>query len=192
MLTEKLREFFRPELINRFDDVLVFKPLSQAELLKIVDLQMAGLADLLEDQNIGLQVSDTAKKELSVEGYDPMFGARPLRRTIQRMLENPVSSMIIKGELKPGDIVIVDYNGSEFIFTANTRLKRPSGTEAEVKTMDNNNPLQDPIQTPVDAPVVPETLPVVTVPPVGQPVAVPPIPVVPPVDTTTKLQTPWS
>ena len=173
MLTEKLREFFRPELINRFDDVLVFKPLSQAELLKIVDLQMAGLADLLEDQNIGLQVSDTAKKELSVEGYDPMFGARPLRRTIQRMLENPVSSMIIKGELKPGDIVIVDYNGSEFIFTANTRLKRP-------------------IQTPVDAPVVPETLPVVTVPPVGQPVAVPPIPVVPPVDTTTKLQTPWS
>jgi len=202
MLTEKLQEFFRPELINRFDDVLVFKPLSQSELLKIVDLQIAGLADLLEDQNIGLQVSDSAKKELGVEGYDPMFGARPLRRTIQRMLENPVSSMIIKGELKSGDIVIVDYNGSEFIFTANTRLKRPSKIETEVNTMDNNNLQQDPTQTPPVVPPVTETSKVdapaptsgIPVDDVSQPVVpeTPPVPVVPSVDIATKMQTPWS
>lgn len=130
-LLDELRKFFRPELLNRFDDTLVFKPLSPEDLLKIVDLQFKDVNKLLEEQNIGFEVTDAAKQEIATEGYDPVFGARPLRRTIQRMIENPISSMIIKGELKAGDIVHVDFDGNDFIFTAKvhpSRAKKPTQT----------------------------------------------------------------
>lgn len=115
-LLEELKKFFRPELVNRFDEVVVFRPLTLEHVLQIVDLQFKGLSKMLEEQNMGFKATPAAKKEIAILGYDPMFGARPLRRTIQREVENRISSLIIAGTLKPGDTLTLDYDGNEFIF----------------------------------------------------------------------------
>ncbi len=109
-LMEELKKFFRPELLNRFDEVVVFKPLSFDHMSKIVDLQLKGVAKLLEEQNIALKVEEEAKAYLAKQGFDPVFGARPLRRTIQRLLENPISSLIIGAKLASGDTVLVSFD----------------------------------------------------------------------------------
>jgi ATP-dependent Clp protease ATP-binding subunit ClpC len=127
-LIEELKKFFRPELLNRFDEILVFRPLTQEHMLAIVDLQIKKLARLLEEQNIGLKVTGRAREQISLIGYDPLYGARPLRRTIQREFENPLSSQIIRGELTPGDILTIDFDGNDFTFQA----QKPSAeVEAE-------------------------------------------------------------
>ena len=115
-LMEELRKFFRPELLNRFDEVTIFRPLGPEHMLEIVDLQMTTLIKILQEQGIGLAVSPSAKLYLAEIGFDPIFGARPLRRTIQRVIENPVSSFLIKGELSAGDTINVDYNNKELTF----------------------------------------------------------------------------
>ncbi|MBI2611584.1 ATP-dependent Clp protease ATP-binding subunit [Candidatus Gottesmanbacteria bacterium] len=116
-LLEELKKFFRPELLNRFDEVVVFKPLAKKHMRQIVGLQIEVLGKLLMEQKIQLVVSDTAAKQLAKEGYDPIYGARPLRRTIQRYIENSISSLLIKGDLSDGDSVVVDFNGFEFTFS---------------------------------------------------------------------------
>jgi ATP-dependent Clp protease ATP-binding subunit ClpC len=112
----ELLKFFRPELVNRFDEVIVFEPLSYKEVEKIVKLQIKALIKLLEDQQMSLEYTEAALEEIARLGYDPVFGARPLRRTIQKMIENPISTLIIKGDMKSGDVVSIDYNGTEFTF----------------------------------------------------------------------------
>lgn len=113
----ELLKFFRPELVNRFDEVIVFEPLSYKEVEKIVKLQLKALIKLLEEQQMSLEYTDRALEEIARLGYDPVFGARPLRRTIQKMIENPISTLIIKGEMKSGDVVSVDYDGETFTFS---------------------------------------------------------------------------
>ena len=112
----ELRKFFRPELINRFDEVIIFEPLKYEHMLKIVELQLAGLKKLLEDQNIGFSWTPSAAKEIVRSGFDPIYGARPLKRTIQKLVENPLSSLIIEQKVKEADTVIVDFDGDNFIF----------------------------------------------------------------------------
>lgn len=112
----ELMKFFRPELVNRFDEVIMFEPLSFKEVSKIVVLQLKALVKLLEDQQMSMIYTDPALEEIARLGYDPVFGARPLRRTIQKMIENPISSLIIKGEMKEGDVVRIDFDGKDFIF----------------------------------------------------------------------------
>lgn len=97
----------------------------------------------MEEQNIGLETTEEAKQELVVEGYNPLFGARPLRRTIQRMVENPISSMIIKGEVKSGDIVNVDFDGKDFIFTAKIHPKRFYQEQAAGEDLETKEELQN-------------------------------------------------
>lgn len=116
-LMEELRKFFRPELLNRFDEIVVFRPLVRKHMLAIVDLQLKATAKLLEEQNIGLIATPAARRQLTIIGYDPLYGARPLRRIVQRVIENPVSSMIIKGKVESGDLIEVDFDGNEFVFT---------------------------------------------------------------------------
>ncbi len=118
MVMGELRKFFRPELINRFDEVVVFEPLQFKHMEKIVELQLKTLSKLLEEQNLGLTVTDKAKEQIVIAGFDPVYGARPLRRAIQRLLENPISEMIITKGLIEGDIVVIDYVGDDFTFTA--------------------------------------------------------------------------
>ena len=116
-LMEELRKFFRPELLNRFDEVVVFRPLLRKHMLAIADLQLKATAKLLEEQDIGFVATPAARKQLTVIGYDPLYGARPLRRTVQRVIENPISSMIIEGKVESGDLIEVDFDGNEFVFT---------------------------------------------------------------------------
>jgi len=119
----ELLKFFRPELVNRFDEVIVFEPLKFKHMLLIVDLQIKALSKLLEEQEIGFSVTDVAKKAIVREGFDPLYGARPLRRAIQKLVENPISEMIISQRVKAGDTLIVDFDGDEFIFNVEKIVK---------------------------------------------------------------------
>ena len=113
---EELRKFFRPELINRFDEVIIFEPLRFSHMMEIVKLQLKGVGKALEEQGIGFSYTDAAVKEIVRAGFDPIYGARPLRRAIQRLIENPISSLIIEGKVKAGDEIVVDFDGEGFVF----------------------------------------------------------------------------
>ena len=112
----ELRKFFRPELINRFDEVIIFEALKFVHMIAIVKLQLKGLAKLLEDQDMGFSQTETAVKEIVRNGFDPVYGARPLRRAIQKLIENPISTLIIEKKVKPGDQILVDFDGDNFVF----------------------------------------------------------------------------
>jgi ATP-dependent Clp protease ATP-binding subunit ClpB len=104
----ELRRHFRPEFLNRVDDIIVFKPLGTAELTVIVDLQLRRLERMLADRKITLQVTDAAKQLIAEEGHDPAYGARPLKRAIQRLVQNPLAMRVLEGEFGDGDTVVVD------------------------------------------------------------------------------------
>jgi ATP-dependent Clp protease ATP-binding subunit ClpB len=108
---EALRRHFRPEFLNRVDEVVVFRALSEGELAKIVDIQLEGLRRRLADRRITLDVTDAARAHLARIGYDPVFGARPLKRVIQREVETPVARLIVAGKLKDGGTVRADASG---------------------------------------------------------------------------------
>ncbi len=112
----ELQKFFRPELINRFDEVIVFEPLRFDHMQLIVKLQFKSLGKLLEDQDIGFSYSEAAVKEIVRAGFDPLFGARPLKRSIQKLIENPISTLIIQGKMPAGSTVHVDVEGENFVF----------------------------------------------------------------------------
>jgi ATP-dependent Clp protease ATP-binding subunit ClpC len=109
---EELKSHFRPEFLNRVDDIIVFHQLLRDEIFSIVDLMIAKVDDRLKDRDMAIELRPDAKDLLSQRGYDPVLGARPLRRTIQREIEDSLSEKILFGELRPGQIVIVDVEGS--------------------------------------------------------------------------------
>ena len=109
---QELKQHFRPEFLNRVDDTIVFHQLSQEEILTIVDLMIAKVEERLKDRDMGLELLPAARTLLSERGYDPVLGARPLRRTIQREIEDNLSEKILFGELRAGQIVTVDVEGS--------------------------------------------------------------------------------
>ncbi|SES49387.1 ATP-dependent Clp protease ATP-binding subunit ClpC [Pedococcus cremeus] len=110
-VTDELKQHFRPEFLNRVDDTIVFPQLTQAEIVAIVDLEIAKLDKRLKDKDMGLELTPDAKNLLAKKGYDPVLGARPLRRTIQREIEDVLSEKILYGELKAGEIVAVGTTG---------------------------------------------------------------------------------
>ena len=112
----ELKHFFRPEFLNRIDDIIVFKPLTMEQLIQIVDLLLEDLNKRLKDKGIKLELTLEAKKELARRGYEPAFGARPLKRTVQKLLETPLANKMIKGEIKENSTVKVDIKDGEFVF----------------------------------------------------------------------------
>jgi ATP-dependent Clp protease ATP-binding subunit ClpC len=118
-VNDELKNHFRPEFLNRIDDIIVFHQLSKAEIIEIVDLMLARLDERLRDKDMGIELTQPAKELLAERGYDPVLGARPLRRTIQREIEDQLSEKILFGDLKPGQIVVVgvEGEGSEAKFT---------------------------------------------------------------------------
>jgi ATP-dependent Clp protease ATP-binding subunit ClpC len=120
---EALKQTFRPEFLNRIDDIIVFQPLSLDDLIQIVELQAKEVADRLGEQGITLQLSHAAKRLLVEEGYNPAYGARPLRRTIQRMVETPLSKALLRGDFAPGDTVMVDVENGQLTFSKSALLE---------------------------------------------------------------------
>jgi len=110
-VNDELKTHFRPEFLNRIDDIIVFHQLSEDEIVEIVDLMIAKLDMRLKDKDMAIELTPAAKALLAKRGYDPVLGARPLRRTIQREIEDPMSEKMLFGDLKPGEIVIVDVEG---------------------------------------------------------------------------------
>jgi ATP-dependent Clp protease ATP-binding subunit ClpB len=105
---ERLRETFRPEFINRIDEIIVFHPLGQEQIKQIIEIQMRSLQKRLADRKITLELTEAAKDLVAREGYDPVFGARPLKRAIQREIENPLSRLLLQGAFHDGDTIVVD------------------------------------------------------------------------------------
>ncbi|MBM2824623.1 MAG: clpC [Dehalococcoidales bacterium] len=114
----EVKKTFRPEFINRLDEIIVFHELTGEQLRKIVDLMAKDLAKRLTERKLGLEISEAAKSWLAKVGFDPVYGARPLRRAVERYVENPLSSQILRGEFKEGDTVIVDLADDALVFTA--------------------------------------------------------------------------
>ncbi len=109
----ELRRTFRPEFLNRVDEVIVFRALTKEQLLQIVDLELARVQERLEDYSIQLEITDEARVRLAKEGYNPKFGARPLRRVIRRRVEDPLSEGILAGDFREGDIILIDVDEDE-------------------------------------------------------------------------------
>ncbi|HET8998268.1 MAG TPA: ATP-dependent chaperone ClpB [bacterium] len=126
-IQEELRRTLRPEFLNRIDEIIVFRPLRRADLGKIVNLQLAGLTARLSGMKVRLVISDAAKEYLAREGYTPDFGARPLRRLIQRSVENAISRQLLAGDLREGETVVVDAKAGEIV----VRKGMPAPTEPQ-------------------------------------------------------------
>jgi len=125
----ELKRQFRPELLNRIDETIIFHQLGKEHLKRIVDIQLGDLRQRLADRDLDIEVTDGAKARLAEEGYDPTFGARPLKRVLQQRVENPLASKLLAGEFSPGDTIRVDFDESGETFTF-SRAERP--VEAEV------------------------------------------------------------
>jgi ATP-dependent Clp protease ATP-binding subunit ClpC len=139
-VTEELKQHFRPEFLNRVDETIVFPPFTEAEILKIVDLQIAEVEDRLRNKDMGIEVTQPAKELLAERGWDPVMGARPLRRTIQREIEDALAEKLLFGELSAGQIVVVDVEGegkqAVLTFTGTAKAAVPDLPAIEATTQE--------------------------------------------------------
>ncbi len=119
----EMKKTFRPEFINRIDDIIVFHELTEKQLRSIVDLLVKDLQKRLAERKLGVELTAKAKAWLAKEGYDPIYGARPLRRAIERYVENPLSTKVLRGEFKEGDTITVDLRDKGLTFTAKAKAK---------------------------------------------------------------------
>jgi ATP-dependent Clp protease ATP-binding subunit ClpB len=131
-VTAALQQAFKPEFLNRIDEVVIFNPLGREEIKHIVEIQLKRLERLLADRKIAIEVTDAAKALLAERGYDPIYGARPLKRTIQRMIQDPLALKILDGAFGEGDRVTIDAQGGEIVFrkTGHEAARGNGGAEA--------------------------------------------------------------
>lgn len=122
-VTDELKKAFRPEFLNRIDRVVVFRSLSKLDIKQILELQLSELGERLKEQQISLKVAPSAKEFLIEKGYDVDQGARPMRRAIQDLIEDPLASAILRGEFKPGSVISVTRKGDQLDLTASAKPK---------------------------------------------------------------------
>jgi ATP-dependent Clp protease ATP-binding subunit ClpB len=115
-VSDAVRAHFRPELLNRIDEVVIFRPLGKGEIKQIVDIQLRSLRARLAERKITLELTDAAKELVAREGFDPVYGARPLRRAIQKEIVQPLAMQLLRGEFHDGDHIRVDARGDELVF----------------------------------------------------------------------------
>ena len=129
---DALRQQFRPEFLNRVDEIVVFHSLSREHLKQIVEIQLEQLRARLAERHITLELTERAREHLAVTGYDPNYGARPLKRAIQKELETPLGRLLLKGEVKDGQTVVVDHDRAAggLKFTVKTTADAPRGAAA--------------------------------------------------------------
>jgi ATP-dependent Clp protease ATP-binding subunit ClpB len=125
-VTEALRAHFRPEFLNRVDEVVIFETLTREQIGQIVEIQLAGLRRRLADRQIALELTDRAKELLAIEGYDPVYGARPLKRAIQRRILDPLAQAVLRGEFRAGETVLVDNEGGQLVFRHKAEAQQPA------------------------------------------------------------------
>ena len=113
----EMKKTFRTEFINRIDEIIVFHELTEEQLRSIVDLLVTDLGKRLAERKLGVELTEEAKSWLAKVGYDPQYGARPLRRAIERYVENPLSTKLLKGEFSPDDTILVDRGDDGLTFT---------------------------------------------------------------------------
>jgi ATP-dependent Clp protease ATP-binding subunit ClpB len=128
IVREELRRKFRPEFLNRIDDVVVFRPLDRAQIGRIVEIQLGRLRRLLAERDLALDITEAARERIADEGYDPVFGARPLKRAIQRLVQNPLALLVLEGRFREGDTVVVDADRGGEGLTFATRAGGASET----------------------------------------------------------------
>ncbi len=127
---EVVRGSFRPEFLNRIDETIIFKPLSLEDIKKIVNIQIDLLAHRLEERKITLDLTDSAKQMVAESGYDPVYGARPLKRTIQKLIQDPLATEILKGDFKDGDHIVVDTDkNNKLVLTKEVKIKKKASNE---------------------------------------------------------------
>jgi ATP-dependent Clp protease ATP-binding subunit ClpC len=115
-VTEEMKKVFRPEFLNRIDEMIVFHALTSNEINQIVHLMLARVKTQVRQQNMDLEVSDEAMMLMAKEGFDPTYGARPLRRAVQRMVEDPLAEEILMGNFKEGDTILADVKDGDIVF----------------------------------------------------------------------------
>jgi ATP-dependent Clp protease ATP-binding subunit ClpC len=123
---DALKQHFRPEFLNRIDDTIVFPRLTEADMRAIVDVLLARIDLRLRDRDMGVEVTDAARRHLVANGFDPSFGARPLRRTIQREVEDVLAERILLDDLRPGRVVVVDCEESALVFRERAEADMPA------------------------------------------------------------------
>jgi ATP-dependent Clp protease ATP-binding subunit ClpB len=121
-----VRSSFRPEFLNRVDEIILFHRLQRSEMGRIVDIQMRRLSRLLEDRKITLSLDDKARDWLAAKGWDPAYGARPLKRTIQRAVQDPLAEMILAGQIHDGETVAISANDSSLTFNGKPTSVEPA------------------------------------------------------------------
>ena len=129
---DALRASFRPEFINRIDEIVIFNPLGKEQLKGIVALLLKNVEKLLAERQITLELTPAAQELLLTEGYDPAYGARPLRRTIQRLIQDPLAMQILQGTVLPGDHVRVDRDGQKDAMRFESAKRKQPATAARI------------------------------------------------------------
>jgi ATP-dependent Clp protease ATP-binding subunit ClpC len=150
-VSDELKQHFRPEFLNRIDEMIVFPPLTQEQIIAMVDNMIAGVEKRLRDRDMGIELTQPAKNLLATRGFDPVLGARPLRRTVQRDIEDVLAEKMLYGEIYPGTIVVVDVEGEgpteAFTFTAQPATPIPDVPPLEVIAGEGTETLEDPDST---------------------------------------------
>jgi ATP-dependent Clp protease ATP-binding subunit ClpC len=122
-IERELKNTFRPEFLNRIDEVIVFSDLTMEDMARIVDLQMEEVSARMSELGLEVQLTDESRNWLAREGFDPQFGARPLRRALQRHVENPLSIRLLRGDFKKGNVVVVDVDEDGLVFQPRTEWR---------------------------------------------------------------------
>jgi ATP-dependent Clp protease ATP-binding subunit ClpB len=131
LVMQQVRAHFKPEFLNRVDDIVMFNPLGKAELIRIVDLRLEDLRRLLADRKISLELTPAAKELLFREGYDPNYGARPIKRAIQKLVQDPLAIKVLDGEVLHGDHVVVDAKDGKMMLAVSKRVGEPAVAKAQ-------------------------------------------------------------
>jgi ATP-dependent Clp protease ATP-binding subunit ClpB len=118
---EQVQDHFRPEFLNRIDEIIIFRSLDREQIKKIVDIQLRGLASRLADRKLSIELTDAARSFLAEQGWDPTYGARPLKRALHRSILDPLALHVLEGEYREGDTILVDRDGAGLVFRARDR-----------------------------------------------------------------------
>jgi ATP-dependent Clp protease ATP-binding subunit ClpB len=129
-VTAALQAHFKPEFLNRVDDIIIFSPLGKEQLVKIIELRLEDVRRLLAERKISLELTDAAKDLIFKEGFDPDFGARPLKRAIQKLVQDPLALKILDGEIQHGDHVVIDAVGGKMQFKVSERVGEREAAKA--------------------------------------------------------------